>query len=76
MTSRSVKYPAHLWFMPAGGGYVLIMNGDVERKDIERDQDDAEREIKGKRQAAANPADQQDPRGERKPPEPFSGATR
>jgi hypothetical protein len=62
--------------MPGWYGYVLIMNGEAERKDIERDQDDAEREVKGKRAAGTNPADKHDPRGERKPPEPFSGATR
>jgi hypothetical protein len=52
------------------------MYGETERKDIERDQDDAEREVKGKRQTATNPADKEDPRGDRRPPEPFSGATR
>jgi hypothetical protein len=62
--------------MPLSGGYVLIMYGDTERKDIERDQDDADREVKGKREKAADPADDHDPRGDRKPPEPFSGATR
>lgn len=75
-----MKYPRHLWFMPAMGGYVLIMHGeterDGERKDIERDQDDAEREVKGKRQSAVNPEKERDPRGERRPPEPFSGANR
>lgn len=62
--------------MPSGGGYVLIMDGEAERKDIERDQDDAEREVKGKRETGTNPADEHDPRGERQPPEPFSGAQR
>jgi len=71
-----VKYPARQWFMPVGGGYVPIMDDESDRKDIERDQNDVEREVKGKRQAAANPAEEKDPRGKRKPPEPFSGATR
>jgi len=70
------KYPDRSWFMPVACGYVLIMNGETERKDIEKDQDDAEREVKGEREAAANPADRRDPRGDRKPPEPFSGASR
>ncbi|HZM79317.1 MAG TPA: hypothetical protein VFC19_26600 [Candidatus Limnocylindrales bacterium] len=52
------------------------MDDESDRKDIERDQNDVEREVKGKRQAAANPAEEKDPRGKRKPPEPFSGATR
>jgi len=54
----------------------MIMYGDTERHDIERDQNDADREVKGKREAAENPSDHKDPRGDRKPPEPFSGATR
>jgi hypothetical protein len=66
--------------MPDRGGYVLIMNEDVneddERRDVERDQDDAEREVKGRREKAEHPEDLEDPRGGRKPPEPFSGATR
>ena len=62
--------------MPVWGGYVLIMNGEGERKDIERDQNDSEREVKGEREAETNPAKKRDPRGDRKPPEPFSGATR
>ena len=62
--------------MPSWCGYVLIMYGEAERKDIERDQDDAAREVKGEREKATDPADDHDPRGERKPPEPFSGATR
>jgi hypothetical protein len=58
------------------------MDKDTERKDIERGQDDAEREVKGKREAAADqtdaaaPADHDDPRGEREPPQPFSGPAR
>lgn len=71
-----MKYPLPPVVMPVTGGYVLIMEAETERKDIERDQDDAEREVKGKREAAENPVDHEDPRGDRKPPEPFSGATR
>lgn len=52
------------------------MNGETERKDIERDQNDRDREVKGEREAESNPADEHDPRGDRKPPEPFSGADR
>ena len=62
--------------MPVAGGYVPIMDDESDRKDIERDQDDAEREVKGRREKAADPADEHDARGDRKPPEPFSGATR
>jgi hypothetical protein len=67
--------------MPFCGGYDPIMKRDIiqndgERQDIERDQDDEERERKGEREAATKPADRRDPRGDQEPPQPFSGPTR
>jgi len=67
--------------MPLGDGYELIMERDIiqpaaDRHDMERDQDDAERERTGEREAAEKPADRQDPREDREPPQPFSGPAR
>ncbi len=47
-----------------------------ERKEVQRAQDTAERERKAGTEAAQDPAEKKDPRGDRNPPEPFSGPER
>lgn len=46
------------------------------RKNVKRDQENEELERKGRRQASNGPAKKHDPRGDRKPPQPFSGTSR
>lgn len=59
------------------GGYQQPM-GTPERKAVEQEQEDAEFERKGREEAAKDPASSQDedPRGEQPPPQPFSGPER
>jgi hypothetical protein len=47
-----------------------------EREEVQRAQDIDERERKGRKEAARDPADEKDPRGDREPPQPFSGPER
>jgi hypothetical protein len=70
------KYPTGQRFMPGSAGYIPIMRDEAERKIVEREQEEADREVKGQREAAKDPAQRQDPRGDRESPEPFSGPSR
>lgn len=47
-----------------------------ERKVVEKAQEDTEAERAGREQAADDPVTAEDERGDRRPPEPFSGPTR
>ena len=49
---------------------------EPERKEVQRAQDIDERERKARRETARDPAEEQDPRGEQEPPQPFSGSER
>ncbi|WP_162907651.1 hypothetical protein [Allorhizocola rhizosphaerae] len=49
---------------------------EAERREVQRAQDIDERERKGREEGAVDPAEEPDPRGDREPPQPFSGPER